>query len=1248
VDLPIKGSGTFVTLRRHRMIRSESVNEDGTNLPCCGERSEPYVRSWPKFKAKTRCLIALLAVGTLIGCGIDGGSSKIVRGQIVAQFSSSGLSFGNQPLNSTSSPQTLTVTDIGGIALTISSVTLGGANASDFTKTADTCNGMTIGSNGTCTVTVKFTPTATGIFSATLTFVDNDTSSPQIVMLTGTGGAPAAGLSAPSLSFGNQPLNIMSSNMTEIVTNTGTGNLSISTVALGGANAGDFSKQTDNCTGATLTSSSTCAINVAFTPSATGSRSASLAITDNASNSPQSVALSGTGTSPAVTLSVPSLSFGNEGLSVTSAGLTETVTNAGTGNLVISTATLGGTNVGDFAKSADTCTGATVAASGTCAVTVTFTPLATGSLTASLTFTDNASGSPQTVVVSGTGTPPTLSFSSPGVAFGNQALGVTSAAQTETITNTGTSNLVISTVTLAGTNAGDFAKSADTCTGATVASTATCAVSLTFTPTATGSRAASLSFADNVAGSPQTVNVSGTGAAPAVGLSSPSLGFGNQALNVQSANMTETITNNGTANLIFTTVTLTGTNFGDFAKGTDTCTGATVTPTSTCAVNVTFTPSATGPRSAMLNFADNAAGSPQAVGLSGNGATALVGLGPTSGLSFGGQLLNSPSTAQVATLTNNGTVNLSVTKVAISGTNASEFAVSADNCTGQNIAPNLTCTVNVTFTPAAMGVRSASISFTDDATGSPQAASLTGTGIWQLAGVFTNRYDNQRTGQNTQETFLTVSNVTLGQFGKLFALPVDGQVYTQPLYVQNVTIPNQGVHNVVYVATEHDTVFAFDADGQSTVPLWQTSFLNAAAGVTSVPSADVYTSGGSPDMTPEIGITSTPVIDPVAGILYVTAKTREPLGSTTCTSNGSYDYCYRLHALNITTGAEMLGGPTVINGSVAGDSWLDSVNGVVTFGALHSLQRPGLLLLNGTLYLGFGSHGDIDPYHGWVMAYDATSLQQTAIFCDTPSGTEGAIWQSGGGLSADSNGYIYVVTANGTFDIDTGGNDYGDSVLKMQIQSGQFQVVDYFTPANQDTLRDDDLDLGAGPALIMPDQPGTYPHLLAMGGKDGRVWLINRDNLGQYQTNDAGAIQVIPGLSDALFGGLSYWNYNLYLHEAGDYVHQYPLVNGLAQTPNASSAQYGGFPNVLPAISSNGTANGVMWFVEANAYGSGGPAVLYASDANNIAHPIYTSAQATNGIDQAGPAVKFALPTVANGKVYVGASGEVDVYGLLP
>jgi len=928
-----------------------------------------------------------------------------------------------------------------------------------------------------------------------------------------------------------------------------------------------------------------------------------------------------------------------------SAAQTETITNTGNGNLIVSTVTVVGTNAGDFAVSADTCTGSTVPPNSACTVSVTFTPSATGSRSATLNFTDNASDSPQTVTLSGTGTGPEPGFSPPSFSFGNQFKGTSSATQTETVTNIGTLNLVISAVTVAGSNAGDFAKSADTCTGATLESTATCTVSVTFTPSVVGSRSATLSFADNIPSSPQTVALSGTGTAPAVSLSAPSLSFGYQLLSALSTPLTETVTNSGNANLTISTVTLAGTNVGDFAKSVDTCTGATVPPNGDCTVSVTITPSALASRSATLTFADNAFDSPQTVGLSGTGALPAASLS-TSSFGFSSQVLNTTSDAQAETVTNISPVNLTISTVTLGGTNASDFATSGDGCTGSTVAPNASCTVSITFTPSSTGSRTASLTFTDNAPSSPQTSSLTGTGGTQLAGVFTQRYDNARSGENTQELSLTPSNVTVGQFGRLFILPVDGQVYAQPLYVTNVAIPSQGTHNVVYVATENDSVYAFDADTYSATPLWEDNFLNPTAGVTTVPAQDLITNNDPSGIIPVIGITGTPVIDPGSGTLYVVGYTKE-LQDPTCTANCAYNYVHRLHALDITTGAEKFGGPVIISASVPGNGY-DSVGGTVTFTGLHHLQRPGLLLLNGTVYIGFGSHSDNDPYHGWLMAYNATTLQQTAVLNITPNGEEGSIWQGGGGISVDESGYIYVVTANGTFDANTGGVDYGESVLKLQVQSGHFQVLDYFTPANYAVLNQEDLDLGSSPALIMPDQPGAHAHLLATGGKDGRVWILNRDNLGQLQTNDAGALQVIPGISDLLIGGATYWNGNMYLQEVGDFLFQYPLQNGVAQTPISSPDQFGGYPDSPTVVSANGKDNAILWLVQSNTYGSGGVEVLYAFDADNVANELYDSTQAPNRSDHAGPAIKFVVPTVANGKVYIAASGEVDVYGLLP
>ena len=639
----------------------------------------------------------------------------------------------------------------------------------------------------------------------------------------------------------------------------------------------------------------------------------------------------------------------------------------------------------------------------------------------------------------------------------------------------------------------------------------------------------------------------------------------------------------------------------------------------------------------------------------------LVGFSVSS-MSFLNQAKDTTSAAQTVTASNLGNVNLTFSKVAIGGTDPGEFAVSADTCMGANVAPNHTCAVSVKFTPSLAGGSSASLDFSDNAPGSPQTVILEGNGPGPLTGVFTQRYDNARSGANTHEVYLTPSNVTVDRFGKLFSLSTDGDVYAQPLYMENVSIPSHGMHNVLFVATQNDSVYAFDADGQSTTPLWRVSFINPAAGVTTVPCQDVY--GGSTascDIAPVIGITSTPVIDPDDGVLYLTAKTKE-LQEATCTSNCGYNYVYRLHALDITTGAEKFRGPVMISASVPGTGY-DNVGGTVTFAAKQQLQRPGLLLLNGTLYIGFGSQGDVDDYHGWLMAYNATTLKQMAVFNTTPNARRGAIWQGGGGISADTNvpPNLYIVTANGDFDANTGGVDYSDSTLRMQLvplTSGQFQfqVLDYFTPADQAWMEGNDLDLGSSPALLLPDQPGPYPHLLATGGKDGRIWLLNRDNLGKYirtPVADAGAVQVIPDGSDALFGGGDYWKGNLYVQETGDYLKQYVLKDGTAPNPPILSAdEFPSYPYFVPSVSANGNSNGVLWIVHRQVTGEPcipSSAILYAFDASDVGNELYNSCGPTNSQrDQAGGVVKFVVPTVANGKVYVGTRMEVDVYGLLP
>ncbi|MGB7592709.1 MAG: choice-of-anchor D domain-containing protein, partial [Terriglobia bacterium] len=571
---------------------------------------------------------------------------------------------------------------------------------------------MLEGTGGLCT------DQTTGLTGTLFPVLDADLES---LVPTGTG--PLANLSPTSLSFAGQGLETTSAAATVTLSDPRSVALSITSIAIAGTNAGDYA-QTNTC-GGSVAAEGNCAINVTFTPLALGTRTASLTITDDAANSPQTVSLSGTGTAPLVSFSASSLSFGNQPTSTTSPAQVETVTNTGTGNLTISTVTISGTNASDFAKSADTCTGATVTPNSTCAVSVTFTPSAMGSLSASLNFTDNASGSPQTVNLTGTGvaTAPVAGVSTSSLTFSNQSVGTTSASQPVTLSNTGNAALTITNI---GTSA-NFGQT-NNC-GGSVAASGSCTINVTFTPTATGTLTGTLTITDNsngAAGSTQTVSLSGTGTAPLVSFSAPSLSFASQPTSTTSPAQVETVTNTGTGNLTISTVTFGGTNASDFAKSADTCTGATVTPNSTCAASVTFTPSATGSLSASLNFTDNASGSPQTVSLTGTGvATAPVaGVSPGS-LTFGNQNLGTTSGSQPVTLSNTGNAALTITGMA-----ASANFGQTNNC-GGSVAASGSCTINVTFLPTATGTLTGTLTITDNSNGvasSTQSVTLSGTG----------------------------------------------------------------------------------------------------------------------------------------------------------------------------------------------------------------------------------------------------------------------------------------------------------------------------------------------------------------------------------------------------------------------------------------------------------------------------------------------------------------------------------------
>ena len=496
--------------------------------------------------------------------------------------------------------------------------------------------------------------------------------------------------------------------------------------------------------------------------------------------------------------------------------------------------------------------------------------------------------------------------------------------------------------------------------------------------------------------------------------------------------------------------------------------------------------------------------------------------------------------------------------------------------------------------------------------------------LWWSCKVSVLSYHNDlaRTGQNLNETLLTPAGISSGQFGPLFSLPVDGQIYAQPLYLPGVIIPGQGIHNVVFVPTEHDSVYAFDADNDLAAPLWHVNFLNPAQGITTASATDL----GCASITPEVGITATPVIDPSTGTLYVVAMTEE-----------SGAYIHKLHALDVTTGAEKRGSPVEIQASVPGEG---NGNTSVPFEPWLYKERAGLLLLNGVVYTAWSSQCDSGNYHGWIIGYKAWgfgggSLEQAAVFTDTPNWNAGSFWQGGAAPAADSSGNIYAVAANGTFDANQGGSDLSESILKLS--SGKnLAVADYFTPYNADALSNQDLDLGSSGAVLLPDEAGSaaHPHLLIAGSKDGTVYLVDRDNLGRFQpTGNSQIVQSLPGLVGPTFGIPAYFNNTVYFSGAHDQVKAFSIRSGLLSTlPVSTSDSTFALLGTVPSISAHGATNGILWTID--------PAgQLHAYDAADLGHQLYQGSVGASSI-------RFSTPTIANGKVYVGTSDSVAVFGL--
>ena len=499
--------------------------------------------------------------------------------------------------------------------------------------------------------------------------------------------------------------------------------------------------------------------------------------------------------------------------------------------------------------------------------------------------------------------------------------------------------------------------------------------------------------------------------------------------------------------------------------------------------------------------------------------------------------------------------------------------------------------------------------------------------------VVTYHNDIARTGQNLKETILTTENVNSSTFGKFRSLSVDGKVDAQPLYLSNLAHIAGGTHNVLYVVTEHGSVYAFDPD--SGAQLWKISTLGSGESTSDTRRCE--------QINPEIGITATPVIDRHAGthgVIYVVAMSRS--GST---------YFQRLHALDITTGAEMFGGPKLIEASFPGTGD-NSSNGRVVFDPAQYKERAALLLLNGVVYTTWASHCDIRPYTGWIMGYDQTTLVQATVLNVVPNGSEGAIWMADTGPATDSGGNIYLLDANGDFGttLDASGfpsnGNYGNAFLKIST-SGGLSVADYFEMHNQRQENDADVDLGSGGALVLPDLTdgsGNVRHLAVGAGKDGHIYVVNRDAMGKFNPSSNNIYQELTGvLGGGVFSMPAYFNGTLYYGAVGDAIKAFKITNAqFGSGPAFQTSNTFRYPGTTPSISANGTSNAIVWAVENNS-----TAVLHAYDASNL-HELYNSDEASGSRDQFGAGNKFITPMIVNGKVYVGTTNSVGVFGLLP
>ncbi|HEY1580287.1 MAG TPA: choice-of-anchor D domain-containing protein [Terracidiphilus sp.] len=804
-----------------------------------------------------------------------------------------------------------------------------------------------------------------------------------------------------------------------------------------------------------------------------------------------------------------------------------------------------------------------------------------------------------------------------------------------TLTNSGTTTLTIGSVALGGTNPGDFRIYSKTC-GTSLAPSASCTANVVFAPTTTGNRAATLNFNDSATNSPQVVTL--TGYAPGGVAASPtSIGFASTAVGSTTAAQTATLKNGLSSSITISSVAITGTNAGDFAISSKTC-STSLGASASCTASIVFKPTAAGTRTATLSFTDSATNSPQTVALSGTGSSTTLTISPMNpSVAVNGTLQFTASAPSTWTATC-GTVGASSGLYTAPASTGSCTVKATATSGGQTASTTVTVTASsgqVTVTPASVSLHAigtAQFSANQAVTWSTSCGSISSTGLFTApvatetctikatsttnssntataaAHIAVVNYTSRKngmdgTGVQANEYALTPTSVKSANFAQLWSVGLDGPIWGQPLYMNGISVGGK-TRNVVYVTTSNDSVYALDGDTGSV--LWKKSFLST--GVTAV-------AGSSLQISTQIGILSTPVIDPVKQALFVVAETSE--------NNATY-FPHRLHALSLATGADLTT-PELIS-----DSDLEPV---------MKFQRPGLLLANGMVYVAFGSIEDRTPYHGLLFAFDENTLAQKELWNTTPTGSQGAIWMSGSAPMADSAGNIYVSTGNGS----AGSNNFGESIVKL---SPTLQELDYFTPYNFSSYNTADLDLGSGSLILVPNQTGPYPHEIIACGKPTPIYVINRDAFGGRGTTSDNIIQrldkqiggtgSVRDSGQPCYNAPAMWQQNVYFAPNDDVLKMFTLNAGtgmLSTTPASKGTFTYSWPGSDPVVSANGSSSGIVWTIDL------GTQTLRASDATNVSTSLYTSAAL-------GSPTRWVPPTVVNGHVYVTASGKIIAYGL--